>query len=49
MNRKFVSTFGALLFMLLLTSTVFAAPAVEKVGLPFKGSLQALEIEYSYP
>jgi hypothetical protein len=44
MNKKFVSAFSALLLVLLLTSTVFAAPAAAKVGVPFKGSLQALEI-----
>ncbi len=44
MKKMFVSAFSALLLLLLLTSTVFAAPAAENVQVPFKGTLQAVEI-----
>ena len=43
--RKFVvSAVSGLLFLLLLTSTAFAAPAAASRNVPFKGTLNAVEV-----
>ena len=43
MKKTFVSTFIALLLLIVLASTTFAAPAAAERQLLFKGSLQAVE------
>ena len=43
MKKKFVSTIVALLLLIVLASTVFAAPTASGQQLLFKGSLQAVE------
>ena len=48
--RKFVvSAVSGLLFLLLLTSTAFAAPAAASRNVPFKGTLNAVEVAGSDP
>ena len=48
--RKFVvSALSGLLFLLLLTSTAFATPAAAKSNVPFKGTLNAVEIDVIDP
>src|SRR3954464_5186127 len=48
--RKFiVSALSGLMFLLLLTSTAFAAPAAASRNVPFKGTLNAVEIDVINP